>query len=104
MTGTVGGSWQALAIGATMPTNNPAPLYLRVEDKAGKSKTVANAYASATTVTAWTQWRIPFSDLAGINLAAIKKLTLGVGDRTSPKAGAAGMLYVDDIGYGHPAQ
>jgi regulation of enolase protein 1 (concanavalin A-like superfamily) len=104
--GTVTGSWQALAIGAAMPTNDPASLYLTVADKAGKSKTVVNADPWATTVTAWTEWRIPLSDLsaAGVNLSAIKKITIGIGDRTSPKAGAAGMLYLDDIGFGHPAK
>ena len=105
-TGAVTGSWQALAIGATMPTNDPASLYLTVEDKAGKSKTVVNANASATTVSAWTEWRIPLSDLsaAGVNLSSVKKITIGVGDKTSPKAGGAGMLYLDDIGFGHPAK
>ena len=42
-TGTVTGTWQALAIGAAMPSNDPAPLYVTVEDKAGKKKTVVNA-------------------------------------------------------------
>jgi len=37
-------------------------------------------------------------------VAAVKKITIGVGDRTSPKAGAAGMLYLDDIGFGHPVR
>jgi len=37
------------------------------------------------------------------HLTASKKITVGVGDKTSPKAGAAGMLYFDDIGAGHPA-
>jgi hypothetical protein len=59
---------------------------------------------AATAVPTWTQWRIAFSDLAGINLAAVKKLTIGAGDKANPKAGAAGMLYIDDIGFGHPAQ
>ncbi len=36
--------------------------------------------------------------------AAVKKLTVGAGDKANPKAGAAGMLYLDDIGFGHPAQ
>jgi hypothetical protein len=44
------------------------------------------------------------SDLAGVNVAAVKKLTVGAGDKANPKAGAAGMLYIDDIGFGHPAQ
>jgi hypothetical protein len=43
------------------------------------------------------------SDLTGVNVAAVKKLTVGVGDKADPKAGAAGMLYIDDIGFGHPA-
>jgi regulation of enolase protein 1 (concanavalin A-like superfamily) len=101
-TGTVTGSWQALAIGAAQRANSPAPLYLVVEDKAGKKATAVNADPAATTVAAWTEWRIPLSDLAGVNLAAVKKLTIGVGDKASPKAGAAGMLYLDDIGFGKP--
>ncbi|MCU0917309.1 MAG: hypothetical protein MUC88_22505, partial [Planctomycetes bacterium] len=105
-TGTVTGQWQVVAIGAAMPTNAPAPLYLTVEDKAGKKATVVHANAAATNATAWTEWRIPLSDLSspGVNLAAVKKLTLGVGDRTSPKAGVVGMLYFDDIGFGHPVK
>jgi hypothetical protein len=105
-TGTITGQWQALAIGATMRTNDPAPLYLVVEDKAGKKKTVVNANPAATATAAWTEWRIPLSDLssAGVNVTAVKKVTIGVGDRTSPKAGAAGMLYIDDIGFGHPVK
>jgi hypothetical protein len=87
-----------------MPTNGPAPLYCVVEDKAGKSKMVVNANPSAANATAWTEWRIPLADLTGISAAAVKKLTLGVGDKTSPKAGAAGTMYFDDIGYGHPVK
>jgi len=120
-TGTVTGSWQALGIGAAMPSNDPASLYLTIQDKAGKSKTVVNADASATIVTAWTEWRIPLvgqppsavneggsppgaGGLQGVNLSAIKKITIGVGDKANPKAGGAGMLYLDDIGFGHPAK
>ncbi len=105
-TGTVTGQWQMLAIGATMSTNGPAPVYLVVEDKAGKKKTVVHANPAASTTVAWTQWQVPLSGLtaAGVNLTAVKKLTIGVGDAASPKAGAAGMLYVDDIGYGHPVK
>jgi regulation of enolase protein 1 (concanavalin A-like superfamily) len=104
VSGTVTGPWQAVAIGATMPTNGAASLYLTVQDKAGKTKTVVNPNPSASATPAWTQWRIPLSDLAGVNLTAVQKITLGVGDKASPKAGAAGMLYFDDIGYGHPVK
>jgi len=104
VTGTVTGNWQVTAIGAAMPSNDPAPVYLAVEDKAGKTKTVVNPNPSASTTAAWTEWRIALSDLTGVNLAAVKKIKIGVGDATSPKAGPAGMLYIDDIGFGHPAK
>jgi hypothetical protein len=87
-----------------MPTNDAAPLYLTVTDKAGKTKMVVNANASATATATWTEWRIPLSSLTGVSLTTVQKLTLGAGDKTTPKAGAAGMLYFDDIGYGHPAK
>jgi hypothetical protein len=103
ITGTVTGSWQAAAIGAAMPTNGAAPLYLTVQDKAGKTKTVVNPNPSAIVTAAWTEWRIPLSDLTGVSLTTVQKITLGVGDKTSPKTGATGMLYIDDIGFGKPA-
>jgi hypothetical protein len=49
------------------------------------------------TTTTWTQWKIPLSSLAGVNLAKVKKLYLGIGDRRSPVVGGAGRLYIDDI-------
>ena len=42
---------------------------------------------------------------AGVNLTAVKKMSLGVGNNASnPKAGDTGIVYIDDIGYGHPVQ
>jgi hypothetical protein len=73
------GSWQNVSIGVTQWSNGAAPLYVTVEDKAGKSKTATSADASATTASDWAEWRIPLSDLVGVNLAAVKKLTVGVG-------------------------
>ncbi len=102
-TGTVTGQWAVADIGPNS-ANDPAGLYVVVEDKAGKTKTVTHPDPAATTASTWTQWRITFSDLAGINLAAVKKLTIGAGDKANPKAGGAGMLYIDDIGFGRPAQ
>ncbi|MCU0917796.1 MAG: discoidin domain-containing protein [Planctomycetes bacterium] len=101
-TGTVTGAWQEAAIGAAMPSNVPASLYLTVEDKAGKKKTVVHPDAGVTATAGWTEWRIPLSDLTGVNLAAVKKISLGVGDSASPKPGPAGMLFIDDLGFGHP--
>jgi hypothetical protein len=100
-TGGVTGSWQGGVIDSPR-YNSKANLYVTVEDSAGKSATVSDpALANAAD---WTQWTIPFSSLSGVNLSKVKKLTIGVGDRASPKAGGAGTLYVDDIGFGKPIQ
>jgi len=96
------GSWQNASVGVAQRSNGIAPLYLTVEDKAGKKKTVVNPDAGAVTKGVWTEWKIPLSDLSSVNLAAVKKLTIGVGDSASPTPGAAGMLYLDDIQFGKP--
>jgi hypothetical protein len=45
---------------------------------------------------------IPLSQFEGVNLAAVKKMTIGVGDKSKPTAGSKGVIYLDDIGVGHP--
>jgi regulation of enolase protein 1 (concanavalin A-like superfamily) len=104
-TGNVTGSWQVQAIGVAQPSNDAAPLYVVVQDSAGKSKMVAHPDPAATTLTTWQAWRIPLSELSagGVKLTAVKKFILGVGDRASPKPDGAGKLFIDDIGVGHPA-
>ena len=97
------GSWQNASIGVTQQSNGTAPLYLTIEDKAGKKKTLVNPDAGAVNKGAWTEWRIALSDLTGVSLAGVKKLTIGVGDPAGAKSGAAGMLYLDDIGFGKAA-
>jgi len=37
-------------------------------------------------------------------LGAVKKITVGVGDKASPKTGGIGMPYIDDILFGHPVK
>jgi len=100
--GTVTGAWQNVSIGVTQVSNGAAPLYVTVTDKANKTKTVTTTNASATNASAWTQWQIALSDLSGVNLAAVTKLAIGVGDKASPKAGPAGKVFLDDIQFGKP--
>ena len=101
--GSVTGQWQVADIGGDNPGNDPAPVYLVIEDRAGKAKTIVHADAVASSIATWTEWRIPLSDLsASVNLTAVKKITIGIGDRAGSQAGGAGMLFIDDIGFGHP--
>jgi hypothetical protein len=102
-TGNVTGVWQVAAIGDDPQTaNSPADLYVVVEDSAGKKATATDP--ALVTAAAWTQWKIPLSSFAGVNLAKVKKLTIGAGNPTSPAPGGAGRLHFDDFGFGHPAQ
>jgi hypothetical protein len=102
-TGNVTGSWRVQAIGAAQPANEAAPLYVVVQDSAGKNQVVTHPNPAATTLATWQQWRIGLGDLSGIKLTAVKKMVIGVGDRSNPKADGAGKLLIDDIGVGHPA-
>ncbi len=104
-TGNVTGAWQVQAIGAAQPTNTAAPLYVVVQDSAGKNKMVTHPDPAATTLAAWQAWKIPLSEISagGVKLTAVKKLVIGVGEKASPKPDGAGKLYFDDIAFGHPA-
>jgi len=78
-------------------TNIAAPLYVAVEDSAGRKATVTYPDATVVTKTVWTEWKVPLSGFTGVNPAQVKKLYVGVGSRTDPKASVFGRLYLDDI-------
>jgi hypothetical protein len=77
--------------------NGAGSLYVAVEDNTGKVAVATNPNAAAVTLTTWTEWKTPLSSLTGVNLAKVKKMYIGVGDRKTPVAGGAGRIYVDDI-------
>jgi hypothetical protein len=54
---------------------------------------------NAAQVISWTEWNIDLQDFAdqGVNLTNVNSITLGLGDRSNPVAGGAGMMYFDDI-------
>jgi regulation of enolase protein 1 (concanavalin A-like superfamily) len=104
MTGSVTGAWQTAEIGATQPVGNSAePMYVRIEDSTGKSVMVVNPDEAITLHSTWQEWAISYADLAGVNLSRIQKMVIGVGSKTSPKAGGTGTVYIDDVGFGRPA-
>jgi hypothetical protein len=77
--------------------NGQDNLYIAVEDSTGKIAVLTNPDPAAVVTTTWTEWEIPLSNLAGVNLGKIKKLYIGVGDRANPVKGGAGRVYIDDI-------
>ncbi len=77
--------------------NAPAPLYVVIEDASKHVATVVHTDPAAVNISKWTQWRVPLSRFTGVNLAAVKKMCIGVGDRNASKPGGAGKLFIDDI-------
>ncbi len=101
ITGTVTGDWQSQDIG--IQSNVAESMYVVLEDSAGNSVVVKHSDPSATTIGTWTQWSIPLTDFSsatgtGLNLQAVNKMSIGVGDRANPQVGGFGTLYIDDIG------
>jgi hypothetical protein len=99
-TGSVTGAWTVADIASTVTgTNSIEPLYLAVEDNTAKVKVVTHDNPLASVEPSWQEWNIDLAQFsgAGLNLKAIKKMYIGLGNRTSPKAGGTGLLYIDDI-------
>ncbi|MEN6335067.1 MAG: LamG domain-containing protein [Phycisphaerales bacterium] len=95
--GYVGSKWQVEEIGFDHPGNMPDDLYVVVEDGDGKVATVTHPDPWAVNAPAWTEWRIPFSDLAGVDLTRVQGLRIGVGGRESSTPPGDGIVCIDDI-------
>jgi hypothetical protein len=79
------------------PANKPAPLYVAIEDASKKTAAVTHPDQAIVATTKWTQWKVPLSSFTGVNLAKVKKVYIGVGDRKTPAADGSGRIYIDDI-------
>ena len=83
--------------------NDAATLYVAVEDTSGSVAVASHADQAVVTAEAWQEWSVPYADLAGVNLAAVQTIYVGLGDRDNPAAGGSGLIYIDDIEFGNPA-
>ena len=52
---------------------------------------------AATQITGWKEWVIDLTQFAGVDLANVNNITIGIGTRNSPAAGGTGTIYFDDI-------
>jgi len=79
--------------------NGPGKLYLSIEDDAGQVAFMIHPDPDAVLTTDWRQWSIPLADLIakGLDVTAIRKLNIGVGDPDNPQPGGIGIIYIDDI-------
>jgi hypothetical protein len=93
---TVTGDWTVVEIGTVTPAaNDPQDLYVALEDDSGKVAVVT--WPDATILTDWTPWTIPLSQFTGVDLSAVAKVIIGVGNRDNPQQDGAGKVYLDDV-------
>jgi internalin A len=80
-------------------TNEPDALYVMLEDDGGHLAAVVHPDPDAVLATTWLEWNIPLADLiaAGVDVAAIHKMDIGVGSPDNPNPGGAGIIYMDDV-------
>jgi hypothetical protein len=90
------GVWGHQDIG--IKSNIAKPLYVALQDSTlSKTAVITHPDPNAVLNGTYQEWNIPLSSFTGINPAAIKKIIIGVGNRSSPTPGGAGTIYIDDI-------
>ena len=87
--------WTHEAIGATMPSNDPVPMYIARNG----SRRASHANPNAAQIDTWTKWNIDLQAFAdqNVNLTNVNTIAIGLGDKNNPLAGGSGTMYFDDI-------
>jgi len=108
---TSGGDWQTPSSWGTAliapPQSGAAAdrLYVALQDSANHTAVIVHPDPAIVSTKQWTEWTIPLSEFsnANVNLAAVRKMIIGVGDRANPAKGNVGSLFIDDIFLTRPA-
>jgi hypothetical protein len=101
---TIGDDWETAADWGTalvVPASAGGTdrLYVTLRDASNHTGTVICPRTDVVMSKQWFEWTIPLSDFAaaGVNLSAVRKMSIGIGDRANPTAGSAGPIFIDDI-------
>ena len=101
---TVENDWQTPASWGTALVARPLEegadqVYVALQDSSQHVGVVTHPDSQLVKAGQWVQWKIPLSDFAnaGVNLTAVRKMFIGVGDRADPRPGGAGLLFIDDV-------
>jgi hypothetical protein len=89
--------WPSTWVWGNIGLNAPEQLYVALEDTVGNISVVEHDDVNAATLTGWQEWNVKLTDFTTVDLSAIKKVRIGLGDRDVPQLGGSGALYVDDI-------
>ncbi len=87
--------WTHQAIGVTMASNDPEPMYVALNGNA----IVYHDNPNAAQIDTWTKWNIDLQAFAdqGVNLTNVNTIAIGFGDKMNPQIGRSGTMYFDDI-------
>jgi hypothetical protein len=96
MTGATG-QWQVEDVGVTQPGNTPDQLYVGLSS--GANPAVVDVGEGPVLSNEWVQVKIPLADFAasGANLASVRQVIIGVGNRNNPVATGDGLIFIDNI-------
>ncbi len=85
--------WQAQDIGIS--SNEPEPIYVAINGNA----VVYHDDPNASLIKDWTQWNINLQEFTnqGANLANVRSLGFGVGNRNATNPSGSGTMFIDDI-------
>jgi len=91
-------TWTNEAIGVTMPSNDPEPMYVAASSGTQRA-VVYHDDPKAAQIDTWTRWSIDltkFSD-QGVNLTDVSDIRIGFGNKSGPPTSGSGLVYFDDI-------
>lgn len=97
-TGAVTGDWTVADIGtAAQPNgaNDADDLYVALQDQSGK--VAVATWPNGAAQGDWTKWIIPLTEFKSVDLTAVTKVFIGVGDRKNPQPDGAGLVLIDDV-------
>jgi hypothetical protein len=89
--------WPSTWVWGNVGLNAPEQLYVALEDTVGNISVIEHSDVNAATLTSWQEWNIELTEFTTVNLNAVKKVRIGLGDRDIQPGGGSGALYIDDI-------
>jgi hypothetical protein len=91
--------WGTALVAAPAAAGAADRLYVKVQDTANQTAVVTHPDPGVLGTTSWAEWKIALGDIeaAGVNLTAVSKMILGIGNPDAASPGAGGVLFVDDI-------
>ncbi|MCJ7808356.1 MAG: PA14 domain-containing protein, partial [Dehalococcoidia bacterium] len=87
---TIPTSW----VNGNIGTNSAEQLYVALEDTMGNMAVIEHPDPEAAIQTDWQEWNIDLTEFGGVNMDAVKKVYIGLGDRAAPVQGGSGTIYI----------